>query len=105
MYEKLLPNIVALTSDSKGLVKGLKNDQADVVIDWESNLFVNGNRHYIDLIKPDLTNNHHVPIYAASLSCSSEPALTNAFFDFANSHLNETRLSKYGFTKRKTIIF
>ncbi len=105
LYDRLLKNVVALTTDSKGLIKGLKNDQADVVIDWESNLYVNGNRNHIDKIVPGLKNNQHIPTYAASLSCSSEPTLTKAFLTFAATQLNETRLSKYGFTKRKTIIF
>lgn len=105
LYDKLLPNMIAFTSDSKGLIKSLKNDQADVAIDWESNLFVNGNSKYVDSIKPVIENNFHIPIYAASLSCSSEPTLTNAFLDFTNTQLNESRLSKFGFTKRKTIIF
>nr|WP_321406335.1 substrate-binding domain-containing protein [uncultured Carboxylicivirga sp.] len=105
VYDRLLPKIVALTSDSKGLIKELKNDKVDIVIDWESNYFVNGNRNYVDIIKPDLQNNLHIPIFATSLSCSSEPVLTKAFLNFTNTQLNENRLSKYGFTKRKTIIF
>ncbi|MBS2098326.1 substrate-binding domain-containing protein [Carboxylicivirga linearis] len=105
VYKRVLPKIVSLTSDSKGLSKGLKNNQADVVIDWHSNFFANGNRNYVEVIRPDLQNNRHIPIFAASLSCSSKPTLTKAFLDFTSSQLNESRLSKYGFTRRKTIIF
>jgi len=105
VYKRVLPKIVSLTSDSKGLTKGLKNNQADVVIDWHSNLFVNGNHKYIEIIKPEIQNNQHIPIYAASLSCSSEPTLTKEFLNFTNSQLNESRISKYGFTRRNTIIF
>lgn len=105
IYDRLLQNVVALTSDSKGLIKGLKNDQADVVIDWESNLYVNGNSNHVDIISPKMKNIHHFPTYATSLSCSTEPALTKAFLTFTANQLNETRLSKYGFTKRRTIIF
>lgn len=105
IYNKLLPNIVAFTSDSKGLIKSLKNNQADVIIDWQSNIYVNTNNNYVKIINPIQKNITNIPIYAASLSCSSEPTLTSSFLKFTNTHLNETRLSKYGFTRRETIIF
>ncbi len=105
LYNHILPNIVALTSDSKGLIKAIKANQADVVIDWESNLLYNGNINYVDIIKMKTNCDISVPIYAVSLSCSTEPKLTNEFLKFTRQQLDESLLSKYGFSKRETIIF
>lgn len=105
LYKRILPNIVALTSDSKGLVKAIKTNQADVVIDWESNLLYNSNINYVDVIQMQTNHSVSIPIYATSLSCSSEPDLTNEFLKFSKQQLDESLLSKYGFSKRETIIF
>ncbi len=105
LYKRILPNIVALTSDSRGLIKAIKANQTDVVIDWESNLLYNGNINYVDIVQIQTDQSVSIPIYAASLSCSSEPDLTNEFLKFSKQQLDESLLSKYGFSKRETIIF
>jgi len=105
IYDKVLKNAVSLTSDSKGLIRALKEDQADVVINWKSNLFVNKNRNYVDVIVPQSSFNTELPVYATVLSCSKEPVLARAFLKMASSHFNEPKLSQYGFSKRQTIIF
>ena len=104
-YDHILMNAVSLTSDSKGLVKGLKEDQADVVINWQSNIYVNGNSNHVEVIRPQSPHNNTFPVYAAVLSCCSEPKLARAFLDLASAQLSESKLSGYGFSKRQTIIF
>ncbi len=104
-YDDILTDAISLTSDSKGLIRGLKENQADVVINWHSNLNVNGNRNYVEVIMPPSPYNNAYPVYAAILSCSSEPKMARAFLDLASSYLNESRLSEYGLSKRQTIIF
>lgn len=104
-YDQILKNVVSLTSDSKGLVKSLQNNQADVVINWENTYFVNGNKNHIDVIRPLSAFGQDIPVYAAALSCSQEPTLARAFLNLANSESGENTLRKYGFSKRKPIIF
>ncbi len=105
IYDKLLKNVVALTSDSKGLVKSLQNNQADIIINWENSYFINGNKDHIDIIRPISAFDEAVPVYAASLSCSQEPTLAREFLKLATSETGENALRKYGFSKRKPIIF
>lgn len=104
-YNDILQNVVSLTADSKGLVQGIKSNQADVIINWQSNLSVNGNNEHVEVIIPKSPDNELVPVYAASLSCSSEPALAQAFLKLVSQELGESSLNKLGFTKRQTIIF
>ncbi|MCU4157075.1 substrate-binding domain-containing protein [Carboxylicivirga sp. A043] len=104
-YDEVLESVVSLTSDSKGLVKGLKGDEADVAINWKSNINVNGNAHHIEVIYPQSPYNNAIPIYAAVMSCSSEPTLAKAFLHLASEELSEAALTRYGFSKRPSIIF
>jgi molybdate transport system substrate-binding protein len=104
-YEAVLESVVSLTSDSKGLVKGLKENQADVTLNWKSNINVNGSVKHIDIVNPKSPYNNAFPIYAALMSCSTEPVLARAFLELASKELNESTLSRYGFSKRPTIIF
>ena len=104
-YDKVLESVVSLTSDSKGLVKGLKGEQADVTLNWQSNIKVNGNVNYIEIVTPQSPYNNAIPMYAALMSCTNEPVLARAFLKFASEELNEATLSRYGFSKRPTIIF
>lgn len=104
-YNSVSKSVVSLTSDSKGLVKGLKGDQADIALNWKSNIKVNGNVDYIEIVNPKSLHNNAVPIYAALMSCSSEPVLARAFLDLASKELSDSTLSHYGFSKRPTIIF
>jgi ABC-type molybdate transport system substrate-binding protein len=96
---------VSLTSDSKGLVNRLKGDQDDVAINWKSNINVNGNADHIEVIYPQSPYNNAIPMYAAVMSCSTEPALAKAFLHLASEELSEAALVRYGFSKRPSIIF
>ncbi len=104
-YNNVLENVVELTSDSKGLAKGVKEDQADVAINWQSNINVNGNKDYIEIINPQAPYNNAVPVYAAVISCSTEPDLARSFLRWTYNELSEAKLSRYGFSKRPNIIF
>ncbi len=104
-YKDVLESVVSLTSDSKGLMEGLTADQADVVVNWQSNILVNGNANHIEVITPQSPYNNAIPMYAAVMSCTTEPVLARAFLQLASQELSESTLSSYGFSKRPTIIF
>ncbi|MBR8535579.1 substrate-binding domain-containing protein [Carboxylicivirga sediminis] len=104
-YDDVLESVVSLTSDSKGLVKGLIGNQADVAVNWQSDIHVNGNSDHIEIVNPQSPYNNAIPMYAAVISCSTEPLLARAFLHLASQELSESALSRYGFTKRPTIIF
>ncbi|WP_430811854.1 MULTISPECIES: substrate-binding domain-containing protein [unclassified Carboxylicivirga] len=104
-YAEVLQSVVSLTSDAKGLAEGLQGNQADVAINWGSNIYVNGNRNYIDVVRPQTAYQTAIPMYAAVLSCTTQANLARSFLDMAANELNESFLSRYGFSKRATIIF
>ncbi len=104
-YDALLPNIISLTIDSRGLVKSLKNQHADVVINWKSEFFVNRNSEEIDIVDGFTEFKEDIPVYAATLSCSTESDLAKEFLVYSDSKQGQLALRKYGFSKREAIIF
>jgi molybdate transport system substrate-binding protein len=105
IYDAVLKNVVALTTDSKGLVKSLKNDQANLVINWESSIHLNGSKRYVDIVPFHSQNEYYSEVYAGVLSCSSNPQLAQSFLTMVNNAKGKSILRKYGFSKRKTLIF
>lgn len=104
-YAEVMASVVSMTSDSKGLIKGLISNQADVTLNWQSNMYVNGNANHIEVVPPQSPYDNAIPMYAAVMSCTTQPLLARAFLQFASDELSESTLSRYGFTKRPTIIF
>lgn len=105
VYDDVFNNIISLTPDSKGLIKSLKNDQAEVVVNWESNFYTQDDNSDIEAISFCAEETESVAVYAATLSCSTENDLAKEFLNYSNSKQAEVALRKYGFSKRKTIIF
>ncbi len=105
IYDEVLKNIVSLTTDSKGLIKSLKNNQADLVINFASTIHNNGNVNYIDVI-PFSPNHQSVSeVYAGVLSTSKNRELAQSFLAYVNNSESKSVLNRYGLSKRKTFIF
>jgi len=105
IYEDILNNVVALSTDSKGLIKSLKDNRADVVINFASTIYINGSRNYIDIIPFDEEHHCEIEVYAGILSTSTNPDLARSFMAFVNNSEGKSVLNKYGFSKRKSLIF
>jgi len=105
IYEDVLNHVVALTADSKGLIKSLKNDQADVVINFASTIFINDSRNYIDIIPFDEEHHSEMEVYAGVLSTSKNVELARSFMEYVNNPEGASVFNKYGFSKRKSLIF
>ena len=105
LYDDVLINVVALSTDSRGLVKSLRNDEAQLVLNWESDIYVNGNRNHVEVFNiPDFQQSPS-EIYAGILSTSEHPELAKQFLEYATSDEAVAIFRKYGFNRRKTLIF
>ena len=105
IYSDVILNVVALSTDSRGLVKSLKNEEAQLVINWRSDVYNNGNIEHVEIFPiPDY---QQVPseIYAGVLSTSKHPDLAREFLDYATGEEGISIFRKYGFNRRKTLIF
>lgn len=105
LYGDLILNVVALSTDSRGLIKSLKNQEAQLIINWESDIYNKGNRELVDIFPIPEFQQAPSEIYAGILSTSKNPELAQSFLDFATSEEGISVFRKYGFNRRKTLIF
>ncbi len=105
IYDDVILNVVALSTDSRGLVKSLENDEAQLVINWNSDLFNNGNKDEVEVFPIAQSTEFPTEIYAGILSTSKNKDLARAFLTFATEQEGINVFRKYGFSRRKSLIF
>lgn len=105
MYNDIKVSVVALSTDSRGLIKSLLEKEAQLVINWKSDLLNNDSAEEIELFA--ITESEELPaeIYAGLLSTSSHKDLAKKFLTYATSEEGLEVFRKYGFTRRKSLIF
>ncbi len=97
-------NVVALSVDSRGLLKSVATGQASVTIDWLSSYKQNSNYLLVDTLL--LPSSAALPeIYANSLSSSSNPLMAQAFLETLKSENSSEIFLKYGIRKRPLVVF
>jgi len=104
LYNQVLQNVVSLSTDSRGLIKSLINHEAKLVINWQSDLYIN---EYSDKVKVFSINaNEQAPseIYAGVLSTSAYPELARDFLDYATGEEGISVFRNYGFNRRKSLV-
>ncbi len=105
IYEDLIFNVVALTTDSRGIVKSLMNNEAQLIINWQSDLYHNGNFNEVDIFPISEEDSPSAEIYAGMLSTSSNYDLAREFIDYATGKKGISVFRKYGINRRKSLIF
>ncbi len=105
IYEDLISNVVALSTDSRGLVKSLKNNEAQLIINWQSDLFHNGNLEEVDIFPINDGVSSSAEIYAGILSTSNNSDLARDFINYAAGEKGISVFRKYGINRRKSLIF
>ena len=105
IYRDVIKNVVSLSTDSKGLVKSIKNNEADLVINFASTIHINGSINYVDIIPFKYKRQNSLKVYAGILSTSKHKELAQSFLAYVRTRKSKSILKKYGFTKRKTLIF
>lgn len=105
LFDKIMrDNIVALSVDSRGLLKNVALGQAALSIDWLSSFKQNSNHLLVDTISLSVSNS--LPeIYAASLTASENPLMAQAFLETLNSNFGAEIFRKYGIRKRPSFVF
>lgn len=104
LYNKVLVNVVSLSTDSRGLIKSLIKGEAQLVINWQSDLYIN---EYSDKVKVfNINTDDQAPseIYAGILSTSKYPELAKEFLDYATGEEGISVFKNYGFNRRKSLI-
>jgi molybdate transport system substrate-binding protein len=105
IYRDVIVNIVALSTDSRGLVKSLKKQEAQVVINWASDIANIKQPSQIEVFSIPESLQSPVEVYAGILSTTRDSTLAKEFLTFAAGEEGLSVFRKYGFPRRKTLIF
>ncbi len=105
LYTKVVGNVIGLSTDSRGLIKSIENKEAQLIIDWQSDLYLNDNSAHVDVFMMQEDISQPTEIYGGLLSTSENKDLAKEFLNYISGDSGLLVLKKYGFSKRKALIF
>lgn len=104
IFESVIMNIMSLTTDSKDLVKVIKDKEADIVINWYAASTWDENMKYIDTIEIDRAYAEKNKLIIGLLKFSRHPNISKKFMFLAASSQGQKIFNKYGLAKSSTEI-
>lgn len=95
-YEQVIQNARKLTTDSKDLIRVLKDKEADLVINWYAPATWDDNKNYVDVLPISEEFAYKKKLILAVLKSSKHKQLANEFLKFAASPKGKEIFNKYG---------
>ena len=96
-YEQYRAKSEYLVIDSEGLISALKEDKADVVINWFATCLRGDNRSFIDVIEIDSRITTEEKLVFGLLKYSKHPEIAKKIMNLARSKRGENIFKKHGF--------
>lgn len=100
IYDEVFGKALFLTTDSTGLVQAVRENKADVVINWRSVEHVEDNNRYIDVVYLPPEQRCSQKLTMGLLTCGHNIALGKYFFELAVSSRGRAIFAQYGFYNR-----
>jgi len=101
IFEAVSQNAKELTTDSKNLVRVLKDREADLVVNWRATATWPENAPYMDALEILETSASQNRLVMGMLACSRHPGIAEKFLHFAASAPGQAIFRKYGFYDAK----
>ncbi|MEA3361124.1 MAG: substrate-binding domain-containing protein [Thermodesulfobacteriota bacterium] len=96
VYKDVIKNVMSLTTDSKDLVKAIKNKEADIVINWFAVSTWDDNPQFMDVIEIDPKYAKKKKLILGLLKYSRYPDIAKKFMDLAGSEKGKELFKKHG---------
>lgn len=104
IYNPIMSNVMALSVDSRGIIRSVINGEASVAIDWLSSYYYNSNKSSVDTIS--IKTAYEFPrVFASVLKSTEHPGLAHSFLATLSSGYGVGVFAKHGIHKRRTTIF
>ncbi len=97
IYDQVLDNTVYLTTDSRNLNRALREQEADVILNWRATAFFDENREDMEVIELDPKLATPKQLLLNQLVFTGYPELSRYFMDYAASAEGQAVFRKYGF--------
>jgi len=101
--EKVRHNAIHLSTDSRALNYSIKENKADLILNWRATAFFKDNREFIDVI--DLPDDIAVPkkLELNMLTFSQYPEKARRFMAFSASEQGQAIFRKHGFIDKDSL--
>ena len=97
IYADVKVNTLFFTTDSKNLTRTLRNDEADLSINWAATAYWKENRNDIEALFLDSYTAQPRLLLLGQLKYAAFPDIAGAFIDYAVSAQGQAIFQKYGF--------
>lgn len=96
LFDEVISNTMILATDSKDILKAVKNGQADVGINWHATATWDDNAAYVDVVKidPDLAKPKQLIL--SMLRFTEHPDICRAFMELASSEQGHAIFQNHG---------
>lgn len=97
IYNEVVASSYMFTTDSKDLIKAIKNKEADMVINWYATSLWDENRDFIEALTIDENYVNKRRLVLGTLKYTKHPDITKRFMEIASSDEGRKIFKKYGF--------
>lgn len=97
MYKKAIMNAIFLAPDSRNLINAIKEDKADLILNWHATTFWKDNKEFVEAIELEDKYTNKSMLVFNLLKSSKYPELTKQFMDFATSQKGRAVFKEFGF--------
>ncbi len=97
IYKKVILNTSLLAPDSRTLIKLLKEDKVDLLLNWYATTFWKGNKEFVEALEIDDEFSNKSKLVFNILSTSKHKDLSKKFIEFAASKEGREVFYRYGF--------
>lgn len=97
IYQQALENALYLTADSKGMVQALKEQKADLVLNWYATSLWEENKPFMEALQLDEDMAPPHKLILGLLTFSPYPDIARSFLDLAGSEQGKKIFADHGF--------
>ena len=97
IYTEAMARAVYLTTDSRNLIKAIKDGDADLILNWRSTAFWEGNKESVDVLELPESIAPKSVLVLNLLTSSKYPEKVKSFMAFARSDEGRKVFHHYGF--------
>lgn len=97
LYEKAIMNATFLATDSRNLISAIKENKADLTLNWYATIFWDENKDFAEVISLDENLSNKSKLVINLLKTSKNPLLAKKFMDFASSQRSRDVFKDFGF--------
>lgn len=101
LYKEAILNTLFLASDSRNLINSIKQNKADLILNWHATTFWDENKEFVQALPLDDKYSNKSELVLNLLSTSKNKELTKKFMDYASSPEGRKVFKKYGFLDSK----